>query len=90
MKENIPLEQMIPRGPYCYMAVEIANEKDYSQGFHILSCPFWELKKSQPEQENGYCKLLDVGDWEEDVGFGMLWDGIKECGVNLDEKEENI
>jgi len=90
MNENIPPEQMIPHGCYCYQVVELIDKKNSSKGLRVLNCPFWELKKSQPEQENGYCKLLDVGDWEEDVGCGMLWDGIKECGINLDDGEENI
>lgn len=33
-----------------------------------------------PEQENGYCSYLQKGDW--DLSLGLLWDQVKECGIN--------
>ena len=61
--------KIIPKGDYCY-APDI--------------CPFWERFHTMPEQENGYCHYLKIGDWEED-GVSMLWDMCKECGINIDE-----
>lgn len=63
----------IPKGCYCY------DENGL--------CPHWEKRHDKPEQENGYCHYLQKGDW--DFTFGLLWDQCKECGVNLDEENED-
>lgn len=43
-------EKYIPHGDYCY-----AEQK----------CPFWDMKPGEyPEQEDGYCYLLGMSDWE--------------------------
>ncbi len=64
-------ERYIPKGMYCYIRND--NEK--------IICPFWDIDKTKPEQENGYCYYLKKGDWENE-GFNLLWDQCKECGVN--------
>jgi len=69
----------IPKGCYCY------DENGL--------CPFWRLDENQPYQRNGYCEYLQRGDWEAEIpddfpdGFplsalSLLWDQVKECGVN--------
>ena len=58
----------IPKGPYCY------DENGV--------CPFWCIEPIHPTQENGYCSFLRLGDW--DLSLGLLWDQVKECGVNDD------
>jgi len=63
----LPKRFRIPRGVYCYRGDKL--------------CPFWSKDYNQPEQENGYCSYLGRGDWENE-GFGLLWDQVKECGVN--------
>ena len=45
-------------------------------------CPFWESKGNIP-QANGYCNFLKKGDMDEDGTF-LLFDMVKECGVNDD------
>lgn len=62
----------IPKGSYCY---------DYRDGKEFR-CPHWSKDTSKPEQENGYCSYLGMGDW--DLGGGLLWDQVKECGINED------
>ena len=57
-------EQYIPYGIYCH------NDKGV--------CPFWDKDESKPEQQNGYCHYLKIGDWEFDWK-GLLWDQVKEC-----------
>jgi hypothetical protein len=57
----------IPKGPYCY-------------GYNGVRCPHWSLRKNKPHQLNGYCELLNVGDWMKDAG--ELWDQVKMCGIN--------
>ena len=60
----------IPCGIYCY-------NKDYR-------CPHHEIKKDKPSQEDGYCHLLEEGDWES-KNVSLLWDSVKECGLNDEE-----
>jgi len=64
-------ESVIPKGPYCYT---------YKNGKYYC-CPYWDMDETKPEQDNGYCSFLEIGDWEEG-GSGLLWDQCKECGVN--------
>lgn len=66
------LEKVIPKGAYCY------NEDG--------ACPFWDRFSHMPEQENGYCHLLSMGDWES-PGVSLLWDQCKECEINTDEDD---
>lgn len=66
------LEKIIPKGLYCY-------NKDGV-------CPFWDRLDGIPKQENGYCHLLEKGDWESE-GTMLLWDQCKECEINLDAED---
>ena len=34
-----------------------------------------------PTQDNGYCRYTKTGDWTHPA-VGLLWDQVKECGVN--------
>ncbi len=86
---------IIPSGDYCYrftgetvrLTQVIGNSGDLLEIAPYLApkrecCPYWELRENYPEQENGYCRFLGKGDW--DLGpISLLWDQIKECGVNL-------
>ena len=68
------MEKHIPPGPYCYR---------YARGRG--KCPWWSLNEDKPYQENGYCAYLEAGDWEHG---GLLWDQVKECGINEDEEND--
>jgi len=61
----------IPDGLYCH-----------GRASKIRVCPFWDLDKEKPEQQNGYCHYLKQGDWDFDY-TGLLWDMCKECDINL-------
>jgi len=61
----------IPKGIYCYDENGI--------------CPFWSIREDKEEMENGYCSYLECGDWENRL-TSLLWDQVKECGIN-DEME---
>ena len=63
------MESRIPEGPYCYDGNGI--------------CPWWTRNNTKPEQDNGYCGYLQLGDWES-KGLSLLWDQCKECGINDD------
>lgn len=80
-------EKYIPKNtPYCYTFGEPLMN---GFGFNIEPCPFHNYADNRPEQQNGYCHLLDIGDWQENAP-DLLWDGCKCCGINdYDETEEN-
>jgi hypothetical protein len=61
----------IPEGPYCYTRVDGKR----------VNCPYWGRDLSRDEQESGFCTFLDIRDWDGHC-VPLLWDGIKECGIN--------
>lgn len=71
-----PVEDMdkinpsIPKGQYCY------DENGL--------CPYWSQVLDKPYQKNGFCKFLDMGDWNF-VNFSLLWDKVKECDENMED-----
>lgn len=68
-----PEAKKIPKGLYCY------DENGL--------CPHWSCHPEHGEQNNGYCAFMKYGDWEDDH-FSLLWDQCKECGINLDERND--
>jgi hypothetical protein len=75
---------IIPKGCYCYTPQAGADPLQNGR-MPIVSCPFWASNPDAEEQMNGYCALIGAGDWEEG-GTMLLWDMVKECGLN-DEME---
>lgn len=74
----------IPTGYYCYtLKKDIKTPKIEVEYF----CPYWKRVQGKPEQENGYCDFMELGDWMEN-GTMLLWDGCKECNVNLGDDEK--
>lgn len=65
---------LIPKGIYCY------DDKGV--------CPYWDLIEEKPDQENGFCNYLNLGDGDE--GILLLWDQVKECGINDEISDENL
>lgn len=74
-------EDIIPHGCYCYDTDPITAK--------ITRCQYHSIVDEQPDQLNGYCSYLGVGDWEEN-GFSHLWDMLKECDINFYLEYENI
>ena len=66
------VQAVIPEGDYCY-------SRD-AQGNRVV-CPYWAPR---PESQNAYCHFLR----RTDLTAGLLWDQVKECGIN-DELEED-
>lgn len=60
---------LIPKGDYCY------------NNGRSDPCPYWDCDLTKPMQLDGYCHYLESGDWE-DEGCSLLWDQVKECGIN--------
>ena len=50
-------------------------------------CPFWDRDEGRESQENGFCHLLDQGDWQ--MSIGLLWDQCKECYFNTEWEDED-
>lgn len=76
-------ESIIPRGHYCYTSDEEknANKDKDDHAFYTKACPYWSTIRNGEEQSDGYCSFLEMGD---DEIAGLLWDQIKECGINND------
>ena len=75
MAEGIPKDpNLIPEGIYCYTRI----------GGKQVNCPYWGRDYARPEQESGFCTYLDIRDWDDMPGVPLLWDSIKECGINDD------
>jgi hypothetical protein len=65
----------IPRGEYCY-------------GRNHKPCPFWSVDKTKPEQENGYCSYLGLGDW--DINEDKKWTSEKRLSDGTYVKDETL
>jgi len=50
------------------------------EGMFCVGCPHYASNPLKPADEEGYCKLLNVGDWMKGE-FPLLWDGIKICHI---------
>lgn len=71
---------VIPDGPYCYRLI---GENNSSKTPRSSICPYWSYREDKPRQENGFCAYLESGDWERE-GVSLLWDQVKECGINAE------
>jgi hypothetical protein len=70
-------ESLIPAGFYCHEKFTFNEE---TKRCSAKPCPYWGINDNYPHQENGYCRFLNRGDWEDDH-IGLLWDQVKECGI---------
>ncbi|MDQ2712806.1 MAG: hypothetical protein M3Y24_11370 [Acidobacteriota bacterium] len=52
----------IPPGPYCYTTV---GRTECGVGIEIESCPYWGMDCTRDHQNNGFCKLTGMNDWED-------------------------
>ena len=82
-------ENFIPRGPYCYSRNNKTGQKNL--------CPFHDIDISMPEQMNGYCHFLQLGDWEiglENAEITIMQDGpanlIGKTAYEIFISDENI
>lgn len=66
------IHEIVPHGLYCYGAD--------SRGVRFR-CPYWSYRGPH----NGYCAHLNKDDNQ--LEGGLLWDQVKECGINMDFKE---
>lgn len=80
------------------------DESVIPKGYYCEDCPYWSIYPDKSYQENGYCEFLEKGDWDlnsereytniktgeviEDAKFSLLWDGCKECYINMGDKDD--
>lgn len=50
-------------------------------GLFCADCPYYSSNRQKKPMEDGYCALLNIGDWLPG-SFGLLSDGVKICGRN--------
>ncbi len=76
----------IPKGLYCYQFK--VGQKDFNDSKvpEQIRCPHWSINKDHERQNNGFCSLLKLGDWEN--SGSILWDQVKECNINMDNEDE--
>lgn len=57
----------------------------------MTRCMFWKKLSGFPDQQSGWCDYLKTGDMiDDETGTMLLWDQVKECGVNYGEDDEDI
>lgn len=70
---------------YCYKYLRYieASEKIPYGGMNIKVCPYWKILKEKDKYGNNicYCKYLKLKSEEYDP-LNLIWDMVKECGVN--------
>jgi hypothetical protein len=72
----------IPVGMYCYTVLEVIKEESGRPRLKTKVCPHWQ------KTENGArCSLLDREDHTY-CGFHLIWDQVKECGINEGREED--
>ena len=76
---------LIPKNtPYCYkLRKGKRNKGSWLDGYKVKPCPYWKQLKEKDEYGNNicYCKLLKQKSEYQDP-FNLIWDMVKECGVN--------
>lgn len=96
------LQKLIPEGDYCYTytgRVKIGNMVIGAGGVHqrvdyycmpeTKSCPFW----NSVGEGSAHCTFLEhTSEYGHgsDEGFDLLWDQIKECGINTRPDEDYL
>ena len=54
------------------------------QGGYCDNCPYAGWNPLKGPHKNGYCRLLNFGDWMDPGGLSLLWDGIKMCHIKTE------
>lgn len=92
-RKSAAAKALIPEGLYCWRHTGQKTEHRLSSGEVIIVpeiklCPFHKIRRDKPSQRNGYCRFLKAGDWMPNPhGTMLLWDGCKECGINMGDEE---
>ena len=80
----------IPKGYYCYTSITTDQQPSNTLlGRRCTPCPYWGMDSSKERQNNGFCTFLNTRDWDDTSG-GLLWDQVKDCGINVDDDDEEV
>jgi len=72
----------IPHGMYCYKVLEVLKDEDGRPRLKTKVCPHWQAT------ENGArCNLINE-EHHEYCPWHLVWDQVKECGINEDRDED--
>lgn len=66
--------KLVTEGIYCYTGKKVCP--------YLGSRRAYANRSSGMSQSYGYCHLLRKGDFFEENGTDLLWDQVKECGIN--------
>ena len=69
---NTVPEQVVPMGIYCYTPIKMVDG-----ALKIQCCPYWQIT-----EKGAYCKHLKL-DSENGSVDNLIWDQVKECGINF-------
>jgi len=72
----------IPDGIYCYKITGMEEDKNKGATLKTASCPHL----SRSDKLGCRCDFMGLSD--EDMDGGLLWDGVKKCGLKLISKED--
>jgi len=92
----------IPHGMYCYRTIRTVYGPPDAKSILLADifgqddkrtivrrqtrvCPHWGIDRRHPRQANGFCRLTGIKDW---VNHTLLWDQVKECGINKDDEDD--
>jgi hypothetical protein len=86
---------VIPYGYECYTFTGKTKKQFlYTFGQEIefpetKRCPYWHAHPPNIPDGDAYCEYLDsIGEYDPEDCYAMLWDQLKECGVNVPSDED--
>jgi hypothetical protein len=80
---------VIPTGPYCYnITGPHYEDADGNIRLPTKTCPYWAMKRRADGDDVGYCAHLKCADDDEEPGWGLLFDQVKECGINDPDEDD--
>jgi hypothetical protein len=90
-------KQVIPHGSHCYTITGVTRREDGMPVVHTDRCPYWKGRTDWSKRGFGYCRLLKAGDSTQGrtrdgapLSTMLLWDGVKECGLNDDDPDQDV
>ncbi len=83
-------KRKIPKGLYCYKIIgSVRLRNNGKKSINIKYCPYY-VKKEKKGHLVTFCKFLNLAVVDRGSTECLLWDGCKECGIKIDEREEKM
>jgi len=89
-------KKVIPKGLYCdgknglcpYWSI-VEHKPDMFNGYcSYLRKGDWELSKESEIVDFKTKKIIKSKGEESDFSFSLLWDQVKECGINMEDEDD--